>query len=105
MLTDRQNKYLTRIIVLAEDESLSSEKERIYLSRAVKAINEGMKFQLAINDLNYNLIKKVKEKKNQTVSKEVEKLSSEVIEIYGEPVFRMVAGGDGDIVINPLTYL
>lgn len=104
MLTDRQNKYLTRIITLAEDKSLSSEKEHIYLSRAVKAINEGMKFQLAINDLNYNLIKKWK-RKNQTVSKEVEKLSDELIEIYGEPVFRMVAGGDWDIAINSLTYL
>lgn len=104
MLTDRQNKYLTRIITLSEDKTMSSEKERIYLKRAIKAINEGMKFQLAINDMNYNLIKKVKENKNYTLSLEVERLSNELIEIYGEPVFRMVAGGGSDIPINPLTY-
>jgi hypothetical protein len=104
MLTDRQNKFFTQIIVLTKDKTMSSEKERIYLKRAVKAINEGMKFQLAINDLNYNLKKKVKENKNYTLSIEVEKLSNELIDIYGEPVFRMVAGGGKDIPINPLTY-
>ena len=58
MLTDRQNKYLTQIITLSEDKTMSSEKERIYLKRATNAINEGMKFQFAINDMDYNLIKK-----------------------------------------------
>lgn len=105
MLTDRQNKFFIRIVKLSEDKLLSTEKEQIYLKRAVTAINDGSKFQHVINDLNYNLIKKIKEKKNLSLSKEVEKLSDELIEVYGEPILRIVGGGGKDISVNPLTYL
>lgn len=104
MLTDRQNKFLSRIITLSEDKSLSTEKEQVYLKRAITAINDGVKFQIAINDLNYYLVKRLKEKKHLRLSEEVEKLSDRLIEVYGEPVLRMVDGGGSDIPINPLTH-
>lgn len=38
MLTDRQNKFLTRMIELNKENSIATYKERVYLKRSIEAI-------------------------------------------------------------------
>lgn len=95
MLTDRQNKFLIQMIRLSQENSSATDKERKYL-KSITAIQEGVKFQEAISDLNFSLVKILKERKKKVLSLEIEKLSNNLIEIYGEPIFRLRTGVEFD---------
>ncbi|MBK0084558.1 hypothetical protein IAE51_11720 [Lactococcus sp. S64] len=103
MLTDRQNKFLTRMIELNKENSSATYKERVYLKRSIESIQFDTKFQDGINALNLSL--KGLTERGKELSPAVLKLNKDLIEVYGEPGFRIGAGGDGDTSINPLTYL
>jgi len=55
MLTDRQNKFLTRMIELSKENSSATYKEKVYLKRSVEAIKFDTKFQDGVNALNLSL--------------------------------------------------
>lgn len=87
MLTDRQNKFVERIIELSKENSAVTNKERVYLKRCSNDIKYGIKFQDAINGLNLSLQGLV-ERKKKPLTRELGMLSKELIEIYGEPDYR-----------------
>lgn len=103
MLTDRQNRFFMRMNALRQDNSKIMDKEKSYLTQCIRAINDDMRFSDAVNDLNYNLVIKLKKKKGLDLSPSVERLSNELIDIYGEPIYR-IKKAEG-IGINPLTHL
>lgn len=103
MLTDRQNKYLMRMNTLRQDNSKILDKEKSYLTQCVRAINDGMRFSDAVNDLNYNLVIKLKNKKGIKLSPSVDMLSNELVNIYGEPTLSIKKSKG--LGINPLTHL
>ncbi|MBL3715721.1 hypothetical protein AALM99_03890 [Lactococcus muris] len=83
MLTDRQNKFLLKISKLSEDTMEISKKERKYLLRCKKNIlSANMKFSDCINSLNLSLSALDK------LTPKVQKLSEELIEVYGRPDYR-----------------
>ena len=90
MLTDRQNKFLTRMIELSKENSSANYKERVYLKRSVEAIQFDTKFQDGVNALNLSLKGLVERGKELTP--EVLKLSKDLIEVYGEPDYRGLNG-------------
>lgn len=86
MLTDRQQKFYIRIKELSNDGTNVSEKERKYLRSCVDEIEAEIEpYQKTINRLNYALIEKFKNNKGNKLSEKVEELTSDLIEIYGEP--------------------
>jgi hypothetical protein len=87
MLTDRQSKYVERLRELSKDDSVVTYKERVYLNRCINDLKYGMKFQDAINGLNLSLQGLV-ERKKKPLTKELEVISNELIEIYGKPDYR-----------------
>jgi hypothetical protein len=87
MLTDRQNKFLNRMIDLSKENSSATYKERVYLKRSVEAIQFDTKFQDGVNALNLSL-QGLKERKKELTS-DVKKLSEDLIETYGEPNYRV----------------
>lgn len=86
MLTDRQNKFLTRMTELSKENSSATYKEKVYLKRSVEAIKFDTKFQDGVNALNLSL-KGLTERKKE-LSPEVAKLNKDLIEVYGEPGYR-----------------
>jgi|GEM_PF-2920279 len=88
MLTDRQNKFLLRMIDLSQETSTATYKERIYIKRSVDAIQNGLKFQDGINAMNLSL-KGWKERKKIELTPDVKNLTEELIAIYGEPDYRL----------------
>lgn len=87
MLTDRQNKFVERLLELSKDDSVVTYKERVYLTRCINDLKYGMKFQDAINGLNLSLQGLV-ERKKKPLTKELDVVSKELIEIYGQPDYR-----------------
>lgn len=102
MLTDRQNKFLTRMIELNKENSSATYKERIYLKRSIEAIQFDTKFQDGINAQNLSLKGLVQRKKE--LSPEVLKLNRDLIEVYGEPSYKVashVNRGDDMYLLEP----
>lgn len=97
MLTDRQNKFLNRMIDLSKENSNATYKERVYLKRSVEAIQFDTKFQDGVNALNLSL-QGLKERKKE-LTPDVKKLSEDLIEIYGEPNYRVGAKSDDSNVM------
>ncbi|MBK0084423.1 hypothetical protein IAE51_11015 [Lactococcus sp. S64] len=89
MLTDRQNKFLTRMIELNKENSSATYKERVYLKRSIEAIQFDTKFQDGINALNLSL--KGLTERDKELSPDVLKLNKDLIEVYGEPGYKVAS--------------
>ncbi len=88
MLTDRQTKFLNRMIKLNESNSTTTNKEKTYLNRSINAIQGGRKFQDGVNMLTLSL-KGLVRRKEKPLTPELELLYKDLIAVYGEPVYRI----------------
>lgn len=91
MLTDRQNKFLNKMIKLSTETSSITNKERSYLNRSIKVIKEGKKFQDGVNMLTLSLQGLVK-RKEKPLTPELELLYKDLVSVYGEPDYRGLNG-------------
>lgn len=89
MLTDRQQKFYDRIVKLSEDREVPR-KERKFIKKAKKNIDEGRRFGDSINAMNLSL-KIYQENIGVALNVEVEKLCKDLIGAYGQPDFRQLS--------------
>ena len=94
MLTDRQSKFLNRMIELNNVKSTTTNKERSYLNRSITAIQEGKKFQIGVNMLTLSL-KRLVERKGKLLTPDLELLYKDLVSVYGEPSYQF-----GDLKAN-----
>lgn len=98
MLTDRQNKFFNRMTSIKKEEKSLSYKEERTLDKCINSLKDGRQFKHAINDFNLS-IRELK-KKNKLINPRVNELYKDLIEIYGEPGFKLPGadprGGDLD---------
>lgn len=94
MLTDRQSKFLNRMIELNNVKSTTTNKERSYLNRIITAIQEGKKFQIGVNMLTLSL-KGLVERKEKPLTPDLELLYKDLVSVYGEPSYQF-----GDLKAN-----
>ena len=87
MLTDRQSKFLNRMIELNNVKSTTTNKERSYLNRSIAAIQEGKKFQIGVNMLTLSL-KGLVERKGKPLTPDLNLLYQDLVSTYGEPVYK-----------------
>ncbi len=87
MLTDRQSKFLNRMIELNNVKSTATNKERSYLNRSITAIQEGKKFQIGVNMLTLSL-KGLVERKGKPLTPDLNLLYQDLVSTYGEPVYK-----------------
>ena len=107
-MTDRQSKFVERLRDLSKEDSVVTNKERVYLNRCINDLKYGMKFQDANNGLNLSLQGLVK-RKQKSLTKELEVISNELFEIYGKPDYRALNNfPNNSSILNgkmPLFYL
>lgn len=106
MLTDRQNKFYIRIKKLSTDDVHTSEKERKYLAYCAKELEAGVEpFKSSINRLNYGLLENLQKRRKKSLSEEVSQLTSDLVEVYGEPIKIVHGIWDADVPLNTTFYL
>lgn len=88
MLTDRQNKFLIKMIDLSQS-SNTTKKEKTYLNRSIKDIQNGGKFQDGINRLTLSLKGLVK-RTEKPLTPELDLFYKDLISAYGEPDYRFL---------------
>jgi predicted lipid-binding transport protein (Tim44 family) len=89
MLTDRQQKFYTRITELGTSKEISR-KEKHFISKAKRNIDDGRPFGDSINAMNLSL-RIYQESDKKELSSDVKTLYDDLIKAYGEPDFRQLA--------------
>lgn len=87
MLTDRQNNFLQRMINIKKSNKSLNYKEENAIERCINAIQNENNFKKGIN--NFNLTIRELKKKNKEINPEVLKLSEGLVNIYGEPGYKL----------------
>lgn len=89
MLTDRQQKIYDKITISSKSKTISR-KEKHFLTKALKNIDDGRRFQDSLNAMNLSL-KIYQENTDKPLDKSVKEIYDEIVKIYGEPDFRQLA--------------